>query len=317
MRFKIQLQYLFYLPSILLLRLLYKKPDAVISFDLGLGDDLLCTVIAQQLKQNGYKRVWMSTCFPEIFLHNPNIDRVIKKNNRGSESLLMRKYLKSIKANIIRPFYTVRDEKTDQDLIPQKHIVKIMCDKAKLNYPKVIKPSFYLSESEKRRGKLYENQICIHSTGKGAKYHMHNKDWYSERFDEVAAVLKKKYTLIQIGSANDYSLKNVVDMRGKTSIRETAALLYNSNFFIGKVGFLMHLARAVECKAIIIYGGRERPDQSGYDFNINLYSTVSCSPCWYWNYCPNDKICMKKIAATDVLQAVEKLTSVSTVQCTV
>jgi hypothetical protein len=58
---------------------------------------------------------------------------------------------------------------------------------------------------------------------------------------------------------------------------------------------------------VIIYGGRERPDQSGYEENLNLFSSVSCAPCWYWNFCPNDKICMQKISANDVISAVRKL----------
>jgi ADP-heptose:LPS heptosyltransferase len=71
------------------------------------------------------------------------------------------------------------------------------------------------------------------------------------------------------------------------------------------------LARAVNCKSIIIYGGRARPDQTGYeDYNINLYSPVHCSPCWYWNFCPNDRMCMKEITAEDVLNAIEELYAV-------
>jgi hypothetical protein len=299
----------------LFLKIFSAKPDAVISFGISPGDDLLCSIVAQQLKQKGYKRIWMLTCFPEIFFNNPHINKVIKQDESGNISLPMRKYFKSIETTFIHPWYTHYNKITDRDEIPLKHIVHLMCDKANVEYPEIIKPNFYLTDIEKRKGKLFYNQVCIHSTGVGAKQHMQNKDWYPERFEEVVLSLKNKYTVIQIGTANDHLLSGVIDMRGKTTVREAAAILYNSKFFIGQVGFLMHLARAVDCKAVIIYGGRERPDQSGYDYNINLYSPVYCSPCWYWNYCPNDKICMQHISGKDVISAVEKLTPIENNVC--
>src|SRR4051812_30760887 len=167
------------------LKIFYRKPHVIISFGISIGDDLLCTIIAEQLNKQGYKRVWMLTCFPGLFFNNPHIQKVIKKDKNGNTSILMRTYLKSIKANIIYPLYTSYNKITDQDVIPKKHIVHLMCDVAKARYPYTIKPSIYLTEDEKLKGKLYDNQICIHSTGIGAKQHMRNKDWYLERFEEV------------------------------------------------------------------------------------------------------------------------------------
>jgi hypothetical protein len=250
----------------------------------------------------------MLTCFPDIFLNNPHIDKVIKKDQNGNVSTLMKKYFKITNVKVTSLLYGSYNKNSDRDeRIPEKHIAYLMCDIAKVYYPDVLKPNFYLTEIETRKGKLYDNQICIQSSGKGARHYMQNKDWYPEKFAEVVEALKNKYTIIQIGSTYDYPLPSVIDMKGKTGIRETAALLANSKFFIGLDSFPMHLARAVNCRSIIIYGGRARPDQTGYDYNINLYSPVSCSPCWYWNFCPNDKMCMKQILASDVIEAVEKL----------
>lgn len=288
-------------------RLFISKPDIFISFGISAGDDLLCTIIAQQLRRKGYKKIWIGTGFPEIFLNNPHVDKALKQNEHGHISLFFRKYLQAIKVNHIHPWYTVHNKITDQDIIPDKHIIYKMCDKVNVAYPEQLRPNIYLSEREKLQGKLSDNQVCIQSTGSGARQYMQTKDWLPERFVEVVSELLKDYTVIQIGSLNDQLLPGVIDMRGKTSIREAAAILYHSQFFVGLVGFLMHLARSVNCRSVIIYGGRERPDQSGYEENINLYSAVPCSPCWYWNYCPNDKICMKAITAEDVLAGIKQL----------
>jgi ADP-heptose:LPS heptosyltransferase len=84
-------------------------------------------------------------------------------------------------------------------------------------------------------------------------------------------------------------------------------VLANCRLFVGNVGFLMHLARAVECPSVIIFGGREAPWQSGYSCNANLYSPESCAPCWLWNRCDYDRICMNRITAANAVQAVEQL----------
>jgi len=135
---------------------------------------------------------------------------------------------------------------------------------------------------------------------------MHNKQWFPARFQTVVEVLSKKYHFIQLGSLADPPLQHVRDLRGKTSLRESGAILSKATLLLGSVGFLMHLARAVECPSVIIYGGREAPWQSGYTCNKNLYSPVSCAPCWFWNRCDFDRMCMKSISADEVIEAIEE-----------
>lgn len=289
------------------IKLILKKPDIVVSFGNGLGDDLLCTILVKQLKTAGYKNVWMKTRHPDIFKGNLAVDKVVKKNHKGKASYLIERYLNEINAPSIYPNYTKYDTATDRDIIPQKHIVLIMCDLANVTYPAIIKPHFYLTETEKKNGRLFKNQICIQSTGKGSKNYMANKEWFPERFADLAENLKSQFTVIQIGLSDDYLIPGAIDMRGKTDIRKTAAILYNSVFFVGIVGFLMHLSRAVDCRSVIIYGGRESPAQSGYDSNINLYSDIHCAPCWYWNSCAYNKKCMNIISVSDVLDAISLL----------
>jgi len=117
--------------------------------------------------------------------------------------------------------------------------------------------------------------------------------------------------LFRIGNfaASDPLLADVIDLRGKTNIRESAAVLANCRLLIGTVGFLMHLARATECPAVIIFGGREAPWQSGYGCNTNLYSAVPCAPCWLWNKCDHNRLCMENITAQEVILAAEQITS--------
>jgi ADP-heptose:LPS heptosyltransferase len=150
---------------------------------------------------------------------------------------------------------------------------------------------------------LAENQIVMQSSGRAAAHFMQNKEWYPQRFQEVCEALRENRTIVQIGSKDDPPLLGALDLRGKTSLRESAAILANSLIFVGQVGFLMHLARAVDCRGVIVYGGRERPWQTGYVSNANLIGDTACSPCWLRNRCDYEHACMNMISVEQVLAA--------------
>jgi ADP-heptose:LPS heptosyltransferase len=136
---------------------------------------------------------------------------------------------------------------------------------------------------------------------------MRNKQWFPDRFQAVIDALQGEFKFVQLGSASDPPLQHVIDLRGKTNIRQSAAIMHQAQLYIGNVGFLMHLARAVECPSVIVYGGREAPWQSGYACNINLYTALPCAPCWRWNTCDFDRKCMSDITAQQVVSGVKEL----------
>jgi ADP-heptose:LPS heptosyltransferase len=140
----------------------------------------------------------------------------------------------------------------------------------------------------------------------GGTHPSKNKEWYPERFQEVASRLQGKASLIQLGSPSDPPIQDALDLRGKTSLRQSAAILAQSLVFIGLEGFMMHLARAVDCRAVIVYGGRLRPSHFGYAAFANLIGATPCSPCWLDNTCDYDRECMKMISTEAVVNAAKE-----------
>lgn len=69
----------------------------------------------------------------------------------------------------------------------------------------------------------------------------------------------------------------------------------------------MHLARAADCPAVIVYGGREVPWQSGYAANLNLVRTPPCAPCWWVERCDHQHSCMSDIQTGEVLSGIEAM----------
>jgi ADP-heptose:LPS heptosyltransferase len=206
----------------------------------------------------------------------------------------------------VYPWYTSYHPAFDRDdPMPEQHLISILCQKAGITGDITLRPYLYLTYEEAQAGRRVDRQIAIQSSGLDATHAMRNKNWVPERYQEVVTALKSKYNFVQVGSPNDPPLEGALDLRGQTSLRGTAAVLHGSLAFIGQVGFLMHLARSVDCRSVIVYGGRETPAQSGYPCNENLYSPVPCSPCWRLNTCPFERMCLQQITVADVIEGLE------------
>jgi ADP-heptose:LPS heptosyltransferase len=169
-----------------------------------------------------------------------------------------------------------------------------------------LRPYLSLSGRERAAGRLTSRQIVVHSSGMSGEAAMRNKEWFADRFQGVVDALRDTFNFVQLGAASDPPLDGCIDLRGRTTLRESAAIVSQSVLFLGQVGFPMHLARAVDRPAVIVYGGREMPWQSGYPCNTNLSTPLPCAPCWRWNACDNpiERECMRRIGVDEVVAAV-------------
>lgn len=275
-------------------------PDTFVFFRGGIGDDLLLTVLFRELRRRNAGKIWAMSAYPELYRNNADVDLVVPQRI-GYESLMRR-----LNVRVVTPWYSNYHPAFDRDdPFPEQHIISVMCQKAGITGEVTLKPYLSLSASELERGRIRPRQIAIQSAGMTARHAMMNKNWFAEGYQQVVDTLASKYDFVQLGSPSDPVITGALDLRGKTSLRETAAILAQSLTFVGQVGFLMHLARAVDCRSVMLYGGREHPVQSGYRCNANLYREVGCSPCWRLNSCPYDRECMRRISAADVIDALE------------
>ncbi len=276
-------------------------PKAVIYFGTAPGDDLLCTVVLREMRKRGQKRIWMMSNHPQLFSGNRDAAKVVPVEDR------FRDYAMLWGARYQPLEYAGYDPQLDRGQPTTGHVITELCIRAGVTGKIEIRPYFYPTDAEKEKAAWAKGMIIIQSSGLAAKWPMRNKEWYPERFQEVINRRKKDFKFAQIGSATDPLLNEAMDLRGKTSIRESAAILSQARLFVGLEGFVMHLARSVECPAVIVFGGRTAPGQFGYGCNINLYSAVPCAPCWFWNRCDYNRMCMENIAAPQVVNAIEEM----------
>lgn len=270
-------------------------------YDGGIGDELLMTTVFREMAKRGMPKPTMMSRYPELFTHNPDVGHLLPWDPRILE--LYKRFGRKAKY----PCYMYEKiAEADVHYCPPYPIAARMCKMCEVYGGIDIRPYLFLTDDEKQAGQLARRQVAIMSSGMSALHKHLNKQWFPERYQAVVDAFQGQYDFVQIGHESDPLLNGVLDRRGKTSLRQTGAILSQSLLFIGQIGFLMHLARAVDCRAVIVYGGREMPFQSGYVDNENLYTPLTCSPCWKENQCDFGRECLTRIQPEHVIAAVRR-----------
>jgi hypothetical protein len=122
----------------------------------------------------------------------------------------------------------------------------------------------------------------------GGKYDVTIKWWETRRYQEVVDHFRGRIQFVQVGSRHHHhpQLDGVIDLRGKTDLRQLVRLVHHAQGVLCPVTALMHLAAAVEVKggrprrraAVVIAGGREPPNWEAYPHHQFIH-TVGALPC--------------------------------------
>ncbi|MGE3177042.1 MAG: glycosyltransferase family 9 protein [Vicinamibacterales bacterium] len=122
----------------------------------------------------------------------------------------------------------------------------------------------------------------------GGKYDFTIKWWDPARMQAVVNHFLGRLDFVQVGEPSHHhpALSHVVDLRGRTTLRQLIRLVYHAQGVISPVSLLMHLAAAVETPAaalrhrpcVVVAGGREPPHWTAYPHHQFLH-TVGMLPC--------------------------------------
>lgn len=143
----------------------------------------------------------------------------------------------------------------------------------------------WISQVQEITGKDTKYWIVV----SGGKYDFTAKWWNPHRMQKVVEAFPDM-TFVQVGQKEHYHPEltgdNVVNLVGKTDLRQLVRLMYHADGCICPVTFLMHLAAAVETKGgrplerpcIAIGGGREPQQWEAYPSHRYM-STTGCLSC--------------------------------------
>ncbi|MFQ5731659.1 MAG: glycosyltransferase family 9 protein [Planctomycetaceae bacterium] len=122
----------------------------------------------------------------------------------------------------------------------------------------------------------------------GGKYDFTAKWWDPASFQSVVDHFRSRITFVQCGEAGHWHprLSGVIDLVGRTDLREFIRLMYHADGVLCPVTLAMHLAAAVETKpgrlshrpCVVVAGGREPAHWEAYPRHQFL-STNGALPC--------------------------------------
>ena len=183
-------------------------------------------------------------------------------------------------------------------------------------------PQVYLREEDRR----WANQMLMDlgiSEGKpvigmnpGATYGL-AKCWYPDRFGELGKRLAEKWqaSILLFGKEEERPLVHEIqrhlgakgiDLTGKTSLLQLAALLERCALLVTNDTGTMHVAAAVGIPVVALFGSTPPPITGPWgDGHVVVKKDVACSPCWE-RVCPTDHRCMELITVDDVEEVVNK-----------
>jgi len=145
----------------------------------------------------------------------------------------------------------------------------------------------WLSQVDEITGSENSNFWIIVS---GGKTDFTAKWWDPDRCQQVVDHFQNKIQFVQCGELNDGHvhppLGSVINLVGKTDLRQMVRLMYHARGVVCPVTMLMHLAAAVEMKpggpvnrpCVVVAGGREPPHWEAYPHHQYLHVN-GCLPC--------------------------------------
>lgn len=190
--------------------------------------------------------------------------------------------------------------------------------------PSSTMPELFLSDEDRQFANDFKalngigKEDIIVGINPGAAYGT-AKCWLPERFREVTEKLLQLPNVFilffgdQSGAPVVHTITEgmparVINMAGKTTLRELMALIGSCTVFLTNDSGPMHIASALNVPNLALFGSTN-PEKTGpYLRGKVLYKgqDLKCSPC-YKRVCPIDFPCMTRITSQDVFEKLKKM----------
>ena len=148
------------------------------------------------------------------------------------------------------------------------------------------------------------------------------KQWYPDKFDDVAAALADRFDIIIFGGPNETDIagdiekmikekgvKNVINLSGKTTIPQLCSAIGGLDLFITGDSGPMHVAAAYQVPTVAVFGPTKHLETSQWmnPKSLIVRHHLECAPCMK-RTCPlKHHACMKEITPQEVIEAAEKI----------
>ncbi|OPX31809.1 MAG: hypothetical protein B1H09_01995 [Gemmatimonadaceae bacterium 4484_173] len=179
-----------------------------------------------------------------------------------------------------------------------------------------LKPLFPITEAEYTTVEKHTGSrpyiVLAPGGARNAREYVPWKRWPVERWAEVSSYLQARgYTVFLAGGKRDreeISSAGGVNLAGKLSWGETAALIAKATLFAGNDSGPAHLAVSSGTPALVLFGPTDPDSLYTRGSIVSICGTVSCSPCYsnsVFPGCTGDGDCMTSIDTERVIHTLE------------
>lgn len=284
----------------------------------AIGDQVCMSgIIKLMYEQYNFKIIVFSN-YPEIFEYNHRVWKNIGFNNLNKfVKLYILRFLRLFSGGQIENFMFQYCNDTLENYMRQTkkniHLIQAhsMHFKNKVRYID-LHCEIYFSNTElnyfQKKFNLPDEFAIIQPIGKTT--FTPNKEWGFGNFQQVITMMPK-ISWLQVGLSYDVLLKNVIDYRGKTNLRELFYLLSKARFVLANEGLLNHIVSSFNNKSIVVFSGFSCVGLAEYYNTISIYdgAYLECKPCWKLHACDIEgKPCMDKISVEGVVNTIKSIT---------
>lgn len=216
----------------------------------------------------------VDTTANQIYEHNPDVISLDEARSLGAET--------------IDTHYPAVNESNERGITFMSAYCEFFSTALGVPVPlKTNRPHVYLSTRE--RGWMDQ----VHElTGRkqrfwlvcaGRKSDYTTKFYGTDNYQAVIDRLRGKVTFVQVGSKDPGHfhppLRNVINLVGKTDLRQLIRLAWHADGVLSGVTFLQHLAAAWQKPSVVVMGGREPVVWNSYPRQTLLHTVGSLSCC--------------------------------------
>lgn len=261
----------------------------ILKSDLALGDIVAFTAVPRELHRQypGEFEIDVRTPFPQLWEHNPHITPIA--DDDPDAELIPAHYDKDAWFSVHR---------SNQNPV---HLLHAYCQDIANSlglpslHPSELKGDIHLSKDEYGwRSMPHDRFNCqrywIMCLG-GGKWDFTTKWYIPEYAQKIVDYFRGRIQFVQIGRENDHwhwqpDLEGVLDLRGRTDIRQLIRVVHASCGIVCGITSAMHLAAAVPLPTwqrrprpcVVVAGGREPRSWYGYPTH-RILESVGTLPC--------------------------------------
>ncbi len=309
----------------------------------SLGDVILSTVLSRNIKTNKYDAeidFLTKEKYSSIFFNSPDINKTLSKIPRKAKydyiidihdnmrsyfarnSISGEKKITIDKASYARRIY-LHTRKFSKEL--KKTVIdRYLFPLSEMNFSIVYKePVIYLNDTEIEKITKFLPKRKYITIAPGAKWR--TKEWISEHYtDLVIKIIRElERDIVIIGDVSGRRLseeiiketglikKHIVNLTGKTNLREAAAVIKKSDVLVSTDSAPLHIGWAVGVKVVALFGPtvKEFGFQPISPFVSILEKNMECRPCSLHGSkkCRyGDRACMQRIEVYEVFNEIKK-----------